>query len=226
MRKAIQSRPGWEVLEQAHLGLFAFTKFLMWKDLEDNEDVLLSNPLVRHIAAAGHSAPPLSGREFVPERMDAEVPAGELPCVVNADSTQMAAVASALSGRSFVLQGPPGTGKSQTITNLIAAALARGKTVLFVSEKMAALEVVHRRLKDVGLEDFCLELHSHKSNKKEVLASFGRAFERTERTPEPAWDRLSGELDQARGHLNHYVEALHREWPIGHSAYTVQARLL
>ena len=78
----------------------------------------------------------------------------------------MAAVASALTGRSFVLQGPPGTGKSQTITNLIAAELARGKTVLFVAKKMAALEVVKRRLNGVGLGDFCLELHSHKSNKK------------------------------------------------------------
>jgi primosomal protein N' len=84
---------------------------------------------------------------------------------LDADSTQLAAMASALDGKSFVLQGPPGTGKSQTITNLVAASLARGKTVLFVSEKMAALEVVHRRLRDVGLADFCLELHSHKANK-------------------------------------------------------------
>ncbi len=115
------------MLEEAHVSLFTFTKFLMWKDLEDNESVLLSNPLVRHIAASSTSARPVNGQEFHPERIDAEVPAAELPCVVNADSTQMAAIASALSGRSFVPQGPPGTGKSQTITNLIAAALARGK---------------------------------------------------------------------------------------------------
>lgn len=226
MRSAIQSRPGWEVLEEAHVGLFTFTKFLMWKDLEDNESVLLSNPLVRHVAASSASAPPVNGQEFLPERIDAEVPASQLPCVVNADSTQMAAVASALSGRSFVLQGPPGTGKSQTITNLIAAALARGKTVLFVSEKMAALEVVHRRLKEVGLEDFCLELHSRKSNKKEVLASFGRAYERTRRTPEPPWDARSGELTTSREVLNAYVQALHRPWPLGTSAYGATSRLL
>ena len=70
---------------------------------------------------------------------------------------------------SFVLQGPPGTGKSQTITNIIAESLAEGKKVLFVSEKMAALEVVHKRLSQVGLVDFCLTLHSHHANKKEVL---------------------------------------------------------
>ncbi|MET0402843.1 MAG: DUF4011 domain-containing protein, partial [Cystobacter sp.] len=226
MRSAIQSKPGWEVLDEAHVGLFAFTKFLMWKDLEDNESVLLSNPLVRHIAATGNSAPPVNGREYHPERIDAEVSAAELPCVVNADSTQMAAVASALSGRSFVLQGPPGTGKSQTITNLIAAALARGKSVLFVSEKMAALDVVHRRLKDVGLDDFCLELHSRKSNKKEVLASFGRAYERTRRTPEPSFQARSRELTTSREDLNAYVRALHHPWPLGLNLFDATGRLL
>lgn len=226
VRKAIQSRPGWEVLDEAHVGLFTFTKFLMWKDLEDNEGVLLSNPLVRHIAAAGHTAPPVNGKEFDPGSLDAEVPAADLPCVVNADSTQMAAIASALSGRSFVLQGPPGTGKSQTITNLIAAALAKGKTVLFVSEKMAALEVVHRRLKDVGLEDFCLELHSHKSNKKEVLVSLQKAFEHRQDTPDPAWEMRSGELTSLREGLNAYVLALHKPWPLGHSAFSATSRLL
>ncbi|MDY7225594.1 DUF3320 domain-containing protein [Hyalangium rubrum] len=226
VRKAIQSRAGWEVLDQAHLGHFTFSRFLMWKDLEDNESVLLDNPLVRHIAAAGASTPPVNGKEYAPDRIDGEVAPAELPCVVNADSTQTAAVASALSGRSFVLQGPPGTGKSQTITQLIAAALARGKTVLFVSEKMAALDVVHRRLKDVGLEDFCLELHSHKSNKKEVLASFARAFERTQRTPEPRWEERSAELGASREVLNAYVLALHKPWPLGMSIYGATSRLL
>ncbi|RKH99628.1 DUF3320 domain-containing protein [Corallococcus sp. AB038B] len=226
VRTSIQKQAGWEVLEEAHVGLFTFTKFLMWKDLEDNEEVLLSNPLVRHIAAASTAAPPASGTEFQPEQLDADVPAGELPCVVNADSTQLATIASALSGRSFVIQGPPGTGKSQTITNLIAATIARGKSVLFVSEKMAALDVVYRRLRDVGLEDFCLELHSHKSNKKEVLASFGRAWERTRHTPVPPWKARSDELTSQREALNAYVRALHRPWPLGLSFYGATGRLL
>ncbi|MBU8900307.1 DUF3320 domain-containing protein [Corallococcus sp. M34] len=226
VRTAIQSRAGWEVLEEAHVGLFAFTKFLMWKDLADNEAGLLSNPLVRHIAAAGTSAPPVGGTEFNPETLDAEVPVADLPCVVNGDSTQLAAIASALSGRSFVLQGPPGTGKSQTITNLIAAAVARGKSVLFVSEKMAALEVVHRRLKDVGLDDFCLELHSHKSNKKEVLESFGRAQDRMRGIREPPWEDRSRELGKARTALNDYVRAVHQRWPLGQSSYDGTNRLL
>ena len=79
-------------------------------------------------------------------------------------------------GISFVLQGPPGTGKSQTITNIIAECLASSKTVLFVSEKMAALDVVYRRLHEVGLTDFCLQLHSHKANKKDVVNELGRTL--------------------------------------------------
>ncbi len=146
--------------------------------------------------------------------------------MVDADSTQMAAVASALAGRSFVLQGPPGTGKSQTITNLIAAAVAAGKTVLFVSEKMAALEVVYRRLRQVGLGDFCLELHSHKSNKKEVLESLGRTLERAERHNAAGFSDRSLELGRLRDELNVYATALHRARPLGLTFYQASSRLL
>lgn len=79
-------------------------------------------------------------------------------------------------GNSFTVQGPPGTGKSQTIANIIASSLAHGKSVLFVSEKMAALEVVMKRLRECGLEEFCLELHSYKSNKKAVYGELGRCL--------------------------------------------------
>jgi len=100
---------------------------------------------------------PLRSRRFVPA------------LVVDADSLQHSALIDALNSRNLVIEGPPGTGKSQTITNLIAAALVRGKTVLFVSEKLAALEVVRRRLDEAGLGLFCLELHSHKTKKHALL---------------------------------------------------------
>ena len=86
------------------------------------------------------------------------------------DSSQLAVLAAADQGKSFVIEGPPGTGKSQTISNLIAHLIAKGNTVLFVSEKMAALEVVYRRLEQIGLGRFCLQLHSNKANKKDVLS--------------------------------------------------------
>jgi very-short-patch-repair endonuclease/preprotein translocase subunit Sec61beta len=225
-RAAVRQMPRWEVLDEVHVGLFTFTKFLMWKDLDENADALLQSEVVRHVALGGAGdfpdpvgEPPLDG-------LDVSVPPGALPTVLDCDSTQLAAVSAALRGRSFVLQGPPGTGKSQTITNLIAGALAEGKTVLFVSEKMAALEVVHRRLKTVGLGDYCLELHSNKSNKKDVVKSLGAALERAERASDTTWDARSAELGALRTSLNASVGASHAPRPIGRTFYGVSARLL
>jgi hypothetical protein len=128
--------------------------------------------------------------------------------VLDADGSQRLALEAAARGQSFVLQGPPGTGKSQTITNLIADSIARGKKVLFVSEKMAALEVVYKRLRHLGLGDFCLELHSHKTNKREVIAELARCFQHARReTAAGACDFLK--LQQRRDQLNQYVKALH-----------------
>lgn len=224
VRREIQARPGFEVLDQAHVARLMFSKFLMWKDLEDNAPLLLENPVVRHLASAtGVWEDPVG--DVAPGTLDDTVAPQALPTVLDADSTQLAAVSAALRGRSFVLQGPPGTGKSQTITNLIAAAVAEGKSVLFVSEKMAALEVVQRRLESVGLGDFCLELHSNKSSKREVLASFGAALDRKTRTQVPRWEDDSVRLGQLRDRLNGYARALHRAHPAGFTAYEASARL-
>jgi very-short-patch-repair endonuclease len=226
VRQAIQRLNRWEVIEEVHLGLFAFTKFLMWKDLEENAGALLENELVRHIVGGANTNFPERGRRIPPERLDDDVLPQKLPLVVDADSTQTAAIASALEGRSFVLQGPPGTGKSQTITNLIAVAIAAGKSVLFVSEKMAALDVVHRRLQKVGLGDFCLELHSHKAQKKQVVQALNKTLERETRRRSPDWDARSEDLAALRTRLNAYVRALHAPQPLGMSFHQANARLL
>jgi len=226
VREAIQKVNRWEVLEEVHLGLFQFQKFLMWKDLEENKDALLANEVVRHIASGSLDSFPSRGPQIPVERMDDAVPVRDLPLVVDADSTQTAAIHSALNGQSFVLQGPPGTGKSQTITNLIGAAIARGKTVLFVSEKMAALEVVHRRLEASGLGDFCLELHSHKATKKSVVESLGRTLERGQKIKQPDWAGRSDALESMRASLNGYVRALHAPQPLGMTFHQASARLI
>ncbi len=225
-RIAIQQTPRWEVLDEVHLGLFTFTKFLMWKDLETNADALLQSEVVKHLAQGGRV--PFVDRVGEPatRTLDDELPPSALPTVLDCDSTQLSAVSAAIRGRNFVLQGPPGTGKSQTITNLIAAALTEGKTVLFVSEKMAALDVVYRRLRDAGLGDYCLELHSNKTNKKGVAVSLGKAMERTARATEGAWEARSAELGVLRGHLNAYARALHEPRPLGSTFYQATARLL
>jgi len=225
VREAIARQSGWEVQDRAAIGLFSFTKFLMWKDLKENEGRFLENPVVRHIA---DRIPVLVDQPDVvdPNDIDREIPPDRLPTVLDADSTQLSAVASVLRGRSFVVQGPPGTGKSQTIANVIAAAMGEGKTVLFVSEKMAALEVVHRRLEAVGLGDFCLELHSHKSQKKDVIASICRALDRAERSDPGAWAARCAELAEMRARLDEHVGALHRKHPLGRTFFEASARLL
>jgi very-short-patch-repair endonuclease/preprotein translocase subunit Sec61beta len=226
VREAIQRVPRWEVRDEAHLGLFSFSKFLLWADLKQNAEHLLANPLVRHIAEASGKSYVAGSPPVAPERLDAEIPPDALPIVLDADSTQTAAIVAALRGRTFVLQGPPGTGKSQTITNIIAAAIAANKSVLFVSEKMAALEVVHRRLEQVGLGDFCLELHSHKSNRKEAIESLGRSLKNRIKTPEANWASNSASLAGLRQQLNEYPAKLHQTRPIGFSFYRANARLL
>src|SRR5205085_12383510 len=125
--------------------------------------------------------------------------------MLDADGSQRLCLEAAARGRSFVLQGPPGTGKSQTIANLIADCLANGKTVLFVSEKMAALEVVFKRLRQVGLGDFCLELHSHKANKREVVAELRRSLEERQQAAATLAPDEVEKIRQRREQLNAYV---------------------
>jgi very-short-patch-repair endonuclease/preprotein translocase subunit Sec61beta len=226
VRQAVQRMPRWEVLDGVVLGLFTFSKFLMWRDLGDNAEALLESTVVSHIARGALVPFPNAASAVDPRALDDSEALAGLPLVVDADSTQMAAISSALTGRCFVLQGPPGTGKSQTITNLIAASLAEGKTVLFISEKMAALSVVERRLAQAGLGDFCLELHSNKAQKKAVVDAFGRSLARTPAAKTDAWQTRSAELQRERGELNAYARALHAPRPLGQSFYQASARLL
>lgn len=131
-------------------------------------------------------------------------------------------IAEAAGGRSLVVKGPPGTGKSQTITNIIAAAVARGKKVLFVAEKMAALDVVHRRLRQVGLGPLTLELHSNKVNKRTVLEELKRTRDAQHK---PARGDLSiiDKLGETSGFLNAFAKRLHE--PLRPSGLTPQAIL-
>ena len=170
--EAIVSKLKWTVSRECKIGIFSFLKINMYKDLKDNAEKIVENGDIRALLGeAEDEANDLSRKDAAPyaDLMD-------LHNVVDADSSQAEAIEFAKQGRSFVLQGPPGTGKSQTITNIIAECLSDGKKVLFVSEKLAALNVVYEKLKGVGLEEFCLELHSHKSNKKQVIDELFRTL--------------------------------------------------
>lgn len=162
----------WTIKDDVCLSILSFLKINMYKDLENHKDAILNHPIIN---ALGGNTVLLENTMDMQNISDIDgydhdsVKPMDVFNVVDADSSQQDAILCASRNVSFVLQGPPGTGKSQTITNIIASKIAEGKKVLFVSEKKAALDVVYKRLKDVGLSDFCLTLHSNKANKKETL---------------------------------------------------------
>ena len=218
-REAVRDLPGWEVKTDVWLAQFSFTKFLLWKDLADRLDDLTRNRVVRHLVNEAGTPYPNPTVDIRPEQLDNDFHPRDIFCPRSADSSQLAAVMAAAAGHDFVLEGPPGTGKSQTITNIIAHCLAHGKRVLFVAEKRAALEVVYRRLREEGLEPFCLELHSNKTGKADVVAQFDRSLKFIANDGVTDWDNRAAELERLRDSLNGYARALHRRHPCGLSAH-------
>ncbi|WP_435522896.1 AAA domain-containing protein [Chryseobacterium indoltheticum] len=153
------------------------------------------------------------------------ISASELVLPISTDNSQLNAVKNANLNKSFILHGPPGTGKSQTITNIIADALANDKKVLFVAAKKAALDVVHHRLENIGLGAFCLELHSNKSKKSDVLKQFERTLEVPKYKINADYHEEAKRLDERRKELGKYVNELHKKFPIGWSLFDTIAFL-
>ncbi len=218
--QSINGRDGWSVQrEEVALGFFSFGKFLMYRDLDPSAWPEGARPgdhgIVRALLQEGFREPAaLIGED---DDIDAHQSASELRLVVDADASQTLAILDVKQGRNLVIQGPPGTGKSQTITNMIAWAIGEKKSVLFVAEKMAALEVVKRRLDASGLGDACLELHSHKTRKKSVLDELRRTLGLGRPRLGSADDdgKILGEL---RDRLNAYCAAVNT--PIGSTGIT------
>ena len=220
--RLIRNQPNWSVDRGAvFVDIFSYSKFPMYKDLDadswpahrqphDHETLraLLSEDSFR----SDGNAPRLPDDAFLDEHVQPEMSYG----VADADSSQLRAIFEVGKGKNLVIQGPPGTGKSQTITNLLAEAVGTGKKVLFVSEKMAALEVVKRNLVGLGLGDLCLELHSHKTNKKALLESLEKTLNLggTRADVHATLSLLAGK----RAELNAYAEAVNT--PIGKSGVT------
>jgi very-short-patch-repair endonuclease len=218
----VKDVPRWEVREEANLSLFSFAKFVMWTDLEMRRKEIASNKVVRRLLERS-SAVQLADVEAV-EEPDRLSESGGLVPAMDADSSQLSAVHAASNGRTFVLQGPPGTGKSQTITNIVASAIASGKRALFVAEKMAALSVVKSRLQRLGLGHFCLEIHSSKAGKKEVLAQLQEALDAGAPAEPREWAERVRELETSRRELNDYANALHQVRTSGETVYCVIGR--
>ena len=206
---------GWTVDHGAVLGLFSFQKYVMYRDLLDNERVIVRHPLVRSLAEQRltHDAQLITD---VPElaELDEQQPARGIFSILDADASQRRCIEAAKRGQSFVMHGPPGTGKSQTIANIIAEAISQGQNVLFVSEKAAALDVVHNRLRGRGLGDFCLMLHGEHASRREVVAALHRALT-SELAPRLAFSEVElSRHDNLRKYLNEQTATLHSPEPI------------
>ena len=230
VRTQLASQPRWDVIEESMLGLFSFNKFVMWNDIHSNAEKMRRSPIIESLfqkswvgekeTEKGTSKPESQNLETTDARyIDQHVEPHEFAIPVDVDSSQMEAVVESGEGRSFILYGPPGTGKSQTITNMIANALYHGRRVLFVAEKMAALEVVQKRLKKIGLDPFCLELHSNKVTKSHLLRQLQSTLELTRIKDPEEYAQASKDLFEQRQQLSAYIQLLHQKQPSGLSLY-------
>ncbi len=206
------------VEESADLSVLQFAKFRLWKDLDDNWEVLAQNALVSHLIET--PLDPFADPVANPPETDLDALGEVVP--VPADASQLDAVAEAVAGRTFVLEGPPGTGKSQTITNLLARSLAAGKRVLFVAEKRAALDVVKSRLESIGLGDLSLDLHDKSARPAAVRSQIKRALDLTVQA-DSAKLKANGEAAQAsRRTLARYADRVHETNAAGLSFYSAR----
>ena len=245
VRAAVAGKDGWLVSETTILSCFPPMKEAMYQDLLEHEDLAAAHPAVRALAGSGRAGiePPLGAVMGQPAGAAGEGP----PAILAADSAQRACIMAALAGRSFTLDGPPGTGKSQTIANMIGALLHAGKTVLVVSEKAAALDVVAERLTGAGLGGYLLELHSDKATRVAVAASLASALDPVPVMPAavppghagapsgdtgaPSGDAAvrSGDTGAARhwrAELREYAHAVNRvRDPLGYSLHDVLAMI-
>lgn len=217
VRDCIMRMPRWDVLEESTLGLFSFSKFVMWSDVHNNIDAMRGNPVVKALLTNEtwqEDEPPVDVSDY-----DESSAPSDNAIPIDVDSSQLEAVLESGLGHSFILYGPPGTGKSQTITNMIANALFHGKRVLFVAQKMAALEVVQKRLDKIGLSPFCLELHSNKATKSHFLRQLDKTLSLTSATEPEEYQQTADSLMRQRQKLSRFNNLMHKKTDSGLSLY-------
>ena len=206
IREGLVKKPSWNVLEECLIGIFSFSKFVMWNDLHAHGDRMRESRVVNALMES--DIIPSKGEN--PIDFDETIKPSDLCTPLPFDSSQLSAIVASSGGKSFILQGPPGTGKSQTITNMITNALYHGKRVLFVAEKMAALSVVQTRLEKLGLGDFCLELHSNKATKRHLIQQLASILENLEKDGATGnHHKMADQLYEQRKELMKHVNTLH-----------------
>jgi len=213
--EAVRNQPNWCVRRMMTLTLLSFTNMLLVRELQPEswpqDAPLEEHPLVKQVFEGRAKEGPDGGAQYAEEYQIDDHPKRDIPLIYDADSSQHSALIDVLDGQNRVIEGPPGTGKSQTITNLIAAALHAGKKVLFVAEKLAALEVVKSRLTQAGLDPFVLELHSNKANKKRILEDIETRMS-LHPPADPGIDEMLGRLEQKRQELRTYADLMNSKF--------------
>ena len=221
--------PDFEISEHVVLGNFMFKKMPMVKDINNNLEALAQHDLIAAIAGDEEAAQAVRANHAsaIETSLPDRTPPESEFLVLDADSSQNAAINAALAGESFVLQGPPGTGKSQTISNLIAAMMAEGKSVLFVAEKRAAIDAVAKRLTKVGLDRFVMDLHGGVASRRELARQLNESLIGIGQIPPTEHKELHRRLQKSRQELSGFAEALHEQRePWGMSYFDVQSQLL
>lgn len=212
--RALRSKKNWKVNPTIALGFFNFARYRLWLDLNPDEWPDGNAPTDHPIVTAILNGEPLPQQDGIPsdDQVANHQESEDLPIVMDSDSTQYAALLAGQKGVSMVVQGPPGSGKSQTITNLIAVAMAQGKRVLFVAQKLPALQVVQRRLETVELAPFCLPLFSDKARVTEMHKHLGKSAQLRDT---PDWRRtLNNPVVALAKKLNGHAGRL-RDQPAG-----------
>ena len=219
---------GFTIVPRLVLSNFSFQKLAMVTDLRDGALALCQHDVIAAIAGdLGAREQLRSARQPIDPRELDRVPPQQEFLLLDADSSQQRVIAEVLRGQTGVIQGPPGTGKSQTITNLIAAAVAQGKRVLFVAEKRAALDVVLRRLQAAGLGQLALDLHGADVSRRKLAEHLAASLNMVRETPLIDTTALDADFSDRRNRLNAHAERLHTpRLPADLSMFQIQGRLL
>lgn len=226
--EACTSIPEFRTRDVAILGNFAFQKMAMVRDLQESSGFLASSDIIAALAGDAEAKQSIGGKTQNPDpkEFDTIPPQSEF-LVLDADSSQQSAISAVLANQSAVIHGPPGTGKSQTIANLVASLAANGKRVLFVAEKRAALQVVLKRLQQVGLDKIAIDLHGADVSPKRVMEQVAAALTAVRQAIPVDCEQMHQRYVERRNRLNRHVESLHRRRkPSGMSVYELQGALL
>jgi very-short-patch-repair endonuclease len=221
--------PGFAIIDRQVMGTFTYAKLPMVRDLQAAGELLNDSDVVAAVAGDPEAQESLGAAD--PAVGEASGPLLDSPeedySVLDADSSQRGAIGAVLAGRSLVIHGPPGTGKSQTIANLIATLVARGRKVLFVAEKRAAIDAVLSRLKGVGLGGMVLDIHEGTRDRLRIARDLGETLDEAQRTQAPDLTDLHRRLVDRQQRLSQHATALHEvHKPWGLTPFEVQAALL